>query len=176
MHMGRILPFAPRILRGYPTASTALDPAESVFLLALRWWVADIKQWVDPMPRLRQAMTMAGAADAAESIDQFMCVVARTAQRQIETHAPRCSCLSADELRLMHTARLAQGGERALAASRLAVDLLPAAAADFALGPLSGMGVLFRQAGLHFPHRAGPETPPDRTIDAWTPTPPSSLH
>ncbi|MFC7544313.1 hypothetical protein ACFQU2_39590 [Siccirubricoccus deserti] len=127
------------------------------------------------MPRLRQTMAMAGPTDAAASLDQFMCVIARTAQRQIEVHAPRCSCLSADELRLMHAARLAQGGETALAASRLGVDLLPAAAADFALGPLSGLGVLFRRAGLHFPHRAAPEAPPDRPADDWTP-PPSSLH
>jgi hypothetical protein len=176
MLMGRILPFAPRILRGYPTVTTALDPAESVFLLALRWWVADIKQWDDPMPRLRQAMAMAGVTDAAESVDRFMCVIARTAQRQIELHAPRCSCLSADEQRLMYAARLAQGGETALAAGGLAVGLLPPAAADFALGPLSGMGVLFRRAGLHFPHRAAPETPPGRSVDAWTPPAPSSLH
>jgi hypothetical protein len=176
MHMGRILPFAPRILRGYPTTTTALDPAESVFLLALRWWVADIRQWVDPMPRLRQAMTMAGVHDAAESVDRFMCVIARTAQRQIEMHAPRCSCLSADELRLVHAARLAQGGDTALAASQLGVGLMPGAAADFALGPLSGMGVLFRRAGLQFPHRAAPEAPPDRTADDRTPPAPSSLH
>lgn len=174
--MGRILPFAPRSLRGYPTAITALDPAESTFLLALRWWVADIRQWVDPMPRLREAMAKAGADDAADSVDQFMCVIARTAQRQIEMHAPRCTCLSADEMRLMHAARLAQGGDKAMATDRLAAGLMPTAAADFALGPLAGMGVLFRQAGLYFTPRAAPEAPMADPEEDWAESPPQVLH
>jgi hypothetical protein len=155
--MAQILPFTPRSLRGIPAATTALEAAESLYLLALRWWVVDVRAWADPAPRLCQAMAQAGAEAAAASVDQFMRVLARTAQRPVELHLPCCSCVAGDEQMLLHAARLAQCGEPRRAAACLTGELLPALAADFALGPLAGLGTLFGRAGLYFPHRAAPD-------------------
>jgi hypothetical protein len=122
--MGRIMPFAPRFLPEYPTATEALDPAGSVLLLGLRWWGADMKQGHDPLVRLRQATDIAGAPDAAYSVDYLMGVVLRTARRPIQIGCPRCPRLSRDEQRLIHAAGLAQAGETSQAEGALRAGML----------------------------------------------------
>jgi hypothetical protein len=147
--MDRILPFTPRILRAYPACADGLEGPEGLLLLALRWWVADMREARDPMLRLGQAMTLAGTADAAAlSVDHLMRVIARTALRPVDMHPPHCRALSGDEQRLLHAARLAQRGEAEMAEATLRGRLLSSAGASFALGPLEGIGELFSAAGL----------------------------
>jgi hypothetical protein len=138
---------------GYPDISAALDPAECVLLIAIRWWVADFRQGNDPLPRLCQAMDTAGAHDAAFSVDQLMAVFIRSARRPIAIHCPQCRGLSADEKHLLHAASLVQAGESRLAERALRTALLSAQGAEFALGPLQGLGELFAQARLFFRRR-----------------------
>ena len=63
----------------YPVITEALDTAECILLFGVRWWAADYRQGVDPMPRLCEAMRTAGPRDAAFSVDRLMAVIARTA-------------------------------------------------------------------------------------------------
>ena len=44
----------------YPDSTTGLEPAESVLLLAIRWWVADHREGEDPLPQLCEALRVAG--------------------------------------------------------------------------------------------------------------------
>jgi hypothetical protein len=143
-----------------PTARTACPPttdrlgtAESVLLLAVRWWVADFRSNLDPLPRLCGAMGIAGAHDAAFSVDQFMSIAARTARRPIAIHCPRCPNLSDDERCVLHAAGLTQAGASNLAKRVLHNGLLSADGANFALGTLEGLGELFRMAHLDFGRR-----------------------
>lgn len=171
--MGRIMPFAPRILRGYPSATEALDPAESVLLLGLRGWVADLRKAEDPMPRLMESMAEAGVPPAAASLDLFMRVIGRTARRPVELGCPHCPRLAPDEQRLLHAARLAQGCEPGLAEDALRADLLSETGAAFALGPLQGLGEIFLEAGLRLRPRSLVEladTVPE-SVTYWLPLP-----
>ena len=176
--MGRILPFAARILRAYPTSVDALDQAEGVFLLTIRSWVAAARGAEDPMPCLRQTLAAVGAVDAAASVDTLMRVIARTARRPVGLGCPRCPRLSPDEQRLLHAARLAQGGEARLAEEALRAGMLSEAGAEFALGPLEGLGEIFAEAGLRLRPRSLVE-PVDPAIgggvESWTPLP-ATLH
>jgi hypothetical protein len=176
--MGRILPFAPRFLPESPTGTEALDPAGSVFLLGLRWWVADMKQGHDPLVRLRQTMDIAGAPDAAYSVDYLMGVVLRTARRPIQIGCPRCPRLSRDERRLIHAASLAQAGETSQAEGALRAGMLSPSGAEFALGPLEGLGELMANAGLVFRRHAPPNErePHSSEIEVWMPPVPTLLH
>ena len=175
--MGRILPFAARVLRAYPTAVEALDPAEGMLLLGLRLWAAEARRAEDPMPRLRQVMAMAGAPDAAASVDALMRVVAPTARRPVELGCPRCPHLAPDEQRLLHVARLAQDGETRLAEEALRAGMLSGVGAEFAIGPLEGIGEIFAQAGLGLRPRSVVE-PADLAgggVTPWMPLP-ATLH
>jgi len=176
--MGRILPFPRRFLPKYPEAASALDPAECLLLAALRWWLAAIRQAKDPLVWLRQTMAAAGAPDAAHSVDQLMRVVARTARRQVEIGCPCCLGLSRDERRLLHAASLAQAGETARAEEVLRAGMLSAVGAEFALGPLEGLGELLASAGFIFPRRSVPEDLDlfGGDLEAWAPPIPMLLH
>jgi hypothetical protein len=144
---------------GYPDTSAALDPAECVLLIAIRWWVADFRQRNDPLPRLCEAMCTAGARDAAFSVDQLMAVFIRSARRPMAIHGPRCPGLSDDEKHLLSAARLVQGGESKMAERALRTALLSAPGAEFALGPLQSLGELFAEAKLFFVRRKPPSRP-----------------
>lgn len=169
--MGRIMPFAPRVLRGYPAAADALDEPEAVLLRCLRSWVADVRQGTNPLPRLRDAM--AGMADAAASLDMLMRVIARTAYRPVEIGCERCPRVAADEQRLLHATRLAQGREAWLAEEALRAGLLSDTGAEFALGPLQGLGEIFLEAGLRLRPRSlvEPADPAAASLSAWLPAP-----
>ena len=141
---------------GYPEASADLDPAECVLLIAIRWWVDAWRHGDDPMPRLRQGLETASADDAAFSIDALMAIVARIVRQPIAIHCPRCPHLSGDEKQLLHAASLAQAGDGHLAEKALRTALLSAQGAEFALGPLEGLGELFAEAKLFFRRRRAP--------------------
>lgn len=141
----------------YPATTADLDPVESVLLLAIRWWVADYREGDDPLPRLCEGMGHAGAHDAAFSVDRLMQVVAKTARHPIAIHCPRCPNLSGDETQLLHAASLAQSGESDRAERALRTALLSAQGAEFALGPLEGLGELLAEAKLRFRRRRSPE-------------------
>lgn len=146
--MGRIMPFAPRVLRGYPNTVEALDPAETLLLIGLRGWLADQRQSRDPLPHLGETMAAAGIPPAAASLDMIMRVMARTARRPVLIGCPHCPRLTGDEQRLLHAARLAQGQEGGMATEVLRDSFLSDTGAEFALGPLQGLGELFLTVGL----------------------------
>lgn len=140
----------------YPHRSTDLDTAEYALLIAVRWWVANHRNGTDPLPRLCQALGVAGVRDAAFSVDQLMSIVARTARHPIAIHCPCCPGLSADEMCLLHAAGIAQAGNEQLAEKALRTALLSAQGAEFALGPLEGLGELFAEARLFLRKRSAP--------------------
>ena len=158
----------------YPDRSAALDPAECVLLIAMRWWVAEHRHGVDPLPRLCEAMRTAGAHDAAFSVDRLMSVVAVSTVRPIEVCCPRCPRVSNDEKCLLHAASLAQFGDGALAEKALRAAPLSAQGAEFALCPLRGLAELFAEARLLFRRRAAPQSDPvvPGVIETWVPAAP----
>ena len=154
----------------YPDRSAELDAAECVLLTAIRWWVTDHRCGVDPMPRLCQALDTAGAHDAAFSVDRLMGVIARTVGRPIAIHCPRCPHLSEDEKSLLYAANLMQTGDGPRAEKALRTAFLSAQGAEFALGPLEGLGELFAAARLVF-HRRLPRANSSGTaqiIEPWS--------
>jgi hypothetical protein len=70
-----------------------------------------------------------------------MAIIARTTRHPVAIHCPRCPRLSRDEIHLLYVASLVQAGECALAERTLRVALLSASGAEFALGPLEGLGI-----------------------------------
>jgi hypothetical protein len=150
--MGQLIrPAAP------PVPCSTLEPAASVGLIGMRWWVSDRLAGDDPLPRLRLGMQAAGSPDAALSVDAFMGVLTRSARRQITVEQPRCPVLSADETALLAASALVQHGQPELAEKVLRNVLLSADGAVFAIGPLEGLGRLFAQARLYFRQRWRPE-------------------
>ena len=153
--MGQLIAF-PLPLAPYPNLATDLDTAERTLLIAIRWWVESYREGDDPIPRLCQDLQSAGVPDAAFSIDGLMSVVAKTATHSVEVHCPRCSNLSSDEKHLLRAASLAQADEGHLAEKALRTALLSAQGAEFAMGPLEGLGQMFLQARLFLSRRRPP--------------------
>jgi hypothetical protein len=100
----------------------------------------------------------------------------------------RCPHLSLDEKNLLRAASLAQADEGHVAEKVLRTTLLSAQGAEFAIGPLEGLGTLFAQARLFLTRRrlapqdqepgedqepSGDQGPRDDRV-AWMP--PRSLH
>jgi hypothetical protein len=176
--MAHIIPFIPAP-PSYPSRTTLLDAAERAFLIAVRWWVYAFRDGEDPVPRLCRHLHAAGARDAAFSIDALMAIVARTVRQPIAIRCPQCPHLSADETHLMHPACLVQAGQSVQAERALRTALLSASGAEFALGPLEGLGELFARACLLFSRRRSPADalPAAGVIETWTPSFPSpSVH
>lgn len=173
--MGQIIAF-PLTPVPYPDLTDDLDAAEYVLLIAIRGWVESDRQGDASIARLRQGLENAGAPEAALSIDGLMATVARAASRMVDIHPPRCPLLSWDEKHLLHAASLTQADEDRLAEKVLRTTLLSAQGAEFAMGPLKGLGDLFRQARLFLPRRRRPAD--DQALDdsrqAWSP--PQSVH
>lgn len=169
--MGQVIPFniTPPT---YPARTGLLDAAERTLLIAIRWWAAAFRHGNDPIPRLCQALEIAGAHDAAFSVDGLMAVVARTVRQPIAVHCARCAHLSEDEAHLLHAAGLAQAGESDLAECALRTALLSAPGAEFALGPLEGLGELFAAARLMFTRRRSPgeAVSPAGAVETWSPS------
>ncbi|WP_428493163.1 hypothetical protein [Rhodopila sp.] len=157
--MGQIIRLPVR-LAGYPDNSGALDPAESVLLIAVRSWVDAYRQDEDPMPRLCQSLDAAGVSDAAFSVGRLMTAVAGSAVQPMSIHRPSCRHLSNDEKRLLHAASLAQSGHDHLAETALRAALLSAEGAAGALDPLLDLAGLLGEAGMFFRRRRAPATDP----------------
>ena len=153
----------------YPDRAAELDRSECVLLIALRWWVEAYRTSEDPIPRLTQGLDIAGAGDAALSIDALMRTVARTARRPIDIHCPRCPGVSSDEAQLLHAVSLIQAGESAQAERMLCRELLSSNGASFALGPLEGLGEVFAIARMNLRRRPAPEN-----LASWSPA--GTLH
>jgi hypothetical protein len=168
--MGQIIRF-PLPASLYPTQAVDLDKAETVLLIAIRWWVASRREGEDPLPRLFQGLEKAGVHDAAFALDSLMSVVARSARRQIEVHCPRCRQLSDDETQLLHAASLAQAGDSPLAERALNQALMSAQGAEFAMGPLEALTSLFTEASLKLRRRRPRRTEPDAIAwaESWHP-------
>jgi hypothetical protein len=160
----------------YPDRAAALDPAEYILLIAIRWWVDSYRRNEDPMPRLCQGLEAAGTCDAAFSVASLMAILARTVQQPITIHCPRCPHVSADERRLLHAVSLTQAGDGHLAEKALRIALLSAQGAEFALGPLRGLGELFAEAGFFFRRRRAPaaEQAAAAAVEPWSPSAPSA--
>jgi hypothetical protein len=146
--MGQII-YLPLPTRSDPATVTGLNRAECVLLVAIRWWVAATREAEDPLPRLRQGLVIAGVPDAVPAVDALMTVIARTARRPLVIHCPRCPAVSEDEAHLLHAVSLGQQDDPRLIERALRNALLSAQGADFALGPLEGIALLFAQANLH---------------------------
>jgi hypothetical protein len=170
--MGQIIRFAAPP-HDYPTMATALDVAERLLLVAIRWWVAAFRRAEDPLPQLSADMAAAGVDDAALSVDALMAVLARTARRTIDIHCPRCPSLTEDEQRLLHATSLAQTGNAELAERVLLTALLTAQGAELALMPIEGLGHVFAMAGLFFRRRQ--PALDDCSVEGWAPPALSSL-
>jgi len=164
--MGQVIPLAVTP-HDYPATAAALDAAERVLLVAIRWWVAAFRRADDPLPQLCADMAAAGVDDAALSVDGLMSVLARTARRTIDIHCPRCPGLSEDEQRLLQVASLAQAGDVERAERVLRAALLTAQGAELALVPIEGLGHVFAMAGLFFRRRRPPQDRCD--IESWAP-------
>jgi hypothetical protein len=143
----------PVVAAGYPETAVALEPPERALLIAVRWWVADFRESEDPLPRLCQVMDVAGAHDAAFSVDQLMAVFIRSARQSMTINCPNCSDLSEDEKYLLNVASLVQAGESKIAERSLWTALLSSQGVEFALGPLRRLGELFAEAKLIFQRR-----------------------
>jgi hypothetical protein len=138
--MGQIIQL-PLSLGGYPDNSAALDPAECILLIAIRWWVDSYRRDEDPLPRLCQGLEAAGTCDAAFTIDALMAIIARTGRQPIAIHCPRCPHVSDDERLLLHAASLTQAGHSHMAEKALCAALLSAQGAEFVnsrLAPCKG--------------------------------------
>jgi hypothetical protein len=160
----------------YPDRAAELDRSECVLLIALRWWVEAYRTSEDPVPRLTQGLDIAGAPDAALSIDALMRTVARTARRPIDIHCPRCPGVSGDEAQLLHAVSLIQAGESAQAERMLCRELLSSNGASFALGPLEGLGEVFASAHLILRRRRLAPTYPQLEPASWAPGHAGTLH
>jgi hypothetical protein len=152
--MGQVIAFF--VPPAFPDLTTGLDAAECALLIAIRSWVEAHRGGEDPIPRLSQGLGSAGAPDAAFSVDGLMTVVSRALIRRVEIHCPRCPHVSLDEKRLLQAASLAQANEGHLAEKVLRTTLLSAQGAEFAIGPLEGLGELFAQARLFMTRRRLP--------------------
>jgi hypothetical protein len=176
--MGTIIRLPVRLTE-YPDTTTALEPAECVLLIAIRWWVEAFRRDEDPLPRLQHGLEIAGAREAAFSVDAVMAIVARTVRRPASIHCPRCRNLSDDEKHLLHAASLVQAGDSDLAEKTLRRALLSALGAEFALGPLQGLGELLAGAKILLCRRKPPAEacPPADTMQSWDPyAPPQQIH
>jgi hypothetical protein len=176
--MGQIIQL-PLSLGGYPDNSAALDPAECILLIAIRWWVDSYRRDEDPLPRLCQGLEAAGTCDAAFTIDALMAIIARTGRQPIAIHCPRCPHVSDDERLLLHAASLTQAGHSHMAEKALCTALLSAQGAEFALRPLQGLGELFAEARFFFRRRRSPvmEQAPAAAVEPWSPSaPPATIH
>jgi hypothetical protein len=153
--MARIIAF-PIPPTAYPDHTADLDAAESVLLTAIRSWVKSDRNNEDPIPGLRQKLEPAGAPDAALSVVGLMTVLARLVMRPVDVQCPRCPTLSIDEKHLLLAASFAQAGETRAAEKVLRTPLLSAQGAEFAIGPLEGVGELFARARLFLSRRRLP--------------------
>ena len=108
-------------------------------------------------------MDAAGVHDAAFSVDQLMAIFTHSARRPMAIHSPGCPALSDHEKQLLNAASLAQAGESKMAERALRITLLSAQGAEFALGPLHGLGELFAEAKLFFSRQRPPVSAHDLT-------------
>jgi hypothetical protein len=129
----------------------------------------------DPIPCLLQGLETAGTADAAFSTDGVMSIVARIARRPVDIRCPRCPRLPDDEKHLLRAASLAQNGDRDMTEKALRTTLLSPQAAEFAFGPLEGLGEIFAKARLFLSPRrlSGDDQAMDDSRESWSP---STLH
>lgn len=142
--------------RPYPETTDGLEAGESVFLIAIRWWVAAFKEDKNPTDHLFHGLLTAGVLDALVPLDALMDIVARTARRCIGIHCRRCPDVAEDEMHLLHAGSLSQAGKSMLAERALRATLLSAQGAEFVVGPLLEIGTLFAGAGLFFRRRRAP--------------------
>ena len=124
--------------------------AESVLLLAMRWWMADRHAQEDPWPRLRAAFRRVGAEAATPIVDPLMELIAHTARRGVIFNPPREAFLSDDEQRLLAAASLSQAVSAQPAIDELHPELLSAAGARIVTRLLEDLGETFADAGLLF--------------------------
>jgi hypothetical protein len=172
--MGQLIAF-PSPPTPYPDLAADLDKGETILLLAIRWWGESFREGEDPIPCLLEGLETAGTADAAFSIDGLMSIVARIARRPVDIRCPRCPRLSDDEKHLLRAASLAQNGDRDMTEKVLRTTLLSPQAAEFAFGPLEGLGEIFAQARLFLSRRrlSGDDHAMDDSRESWSP---STIH
>jgi hypothetical protein len=149
-----------------------LDPAERVLPIARRWWVADRHRGDDRLPRLYQALNVAGVRDGGLPADQLIRVVVPSARRLIDIGCSPCSHLFDDEKQVLNATSLRQTGKSDVTQRALRTALLSAHGAEFALGPLE----LFARAKRFLCRHAQPQMNQKRVIAVEPWLPPSTVH
>jgi hypothetical protein len=129
-----------------------LEVSERLLVWGGRTWVACCRRRHCPMAEIKGVFSRFGVTDAAASLDALLGAAAQHAIRSIAVQCPVCAQISDDEVTLLSAASAAQRHDPATAQAHLQ-SWLPAAIAEWALGPLHGLGVLFARAGLVLPLR-----------------------
>jgi hypothetical protein len=168
--MGQIIAF-PLPRTPYPDFTADLDKAESILLVAIRWWCVSFREDEDPVSRLAPDLETVGAADITFSINGLMSIVAYAVRRPVDIRCPGCPRLSDDEKHLLRAVSLTQAGDSDMAENVLRTTLLSAQGAELALGPLEGLSALFAKARLLLPRRRFPSDHQitDDSREAWLP-------
>jgi hypothetical protein len=154
-----------------PTASPdvdsfeALEIPERLLIWGARTWVFCSRTQDSAVAQLEPVFRRFGVVAAAASLDAWLCATAQTATHALEVRCPRCPNLSDDEVYLLQAAAAAQHGDFASARTQLA-RWLPAAVADWALGPVGGLAKIFKNAGLIMPLRSISDDARDRMTEA----------
>ena len=114
----------------YPDTTDALDTVESIFLLAVRRWVATRQRNGNALFHTRAGLVRAGVAAAAFPLDRFMTLAAHSTCRRVVTYCPCTPHLGRDEKLLLHSASLIQNGDSELA-SHVLQATIPQSRAPF---------------------------------------------
>jgi hypothetical protein len=148
----RAVPVAPQIPAARNFAE--LTPPERLIIWGCRIWVACYKAGKCPMQTLRDVFGRFGVHDAASSLDGILGATARYATRSVDMRCPNCPHLSPDEACLLRAAAAMQRKDTSSAWTIMMGGgwLLPAVV-DWAIGPLHGLAILFKNAGWTLPAR-----------------------
>jgi hypothetical protein len=132
-------------------AALDLGSGELFVLAALRAWVAPHRDPEGVHPDWRSLFAMAGvAAEAAQSFDRLLGIVACGATRLLDMRCCRCPGIGADEEALLRIVAALQGGDALSALDDLA-DWLPPSALTPALQGAQRFAALTAAAGLRLP-------------------------
>ncbi len=115
-----------------PAQETAsLSCGAQLFIWSLRQWVVAVKHKTPPIPLITTPYEMANCPDAPPLIDELMCFLAVSSNRQLEI---RCCCrptLSEDEMLLLSCLRLLQREQASAGATLMEHMMLPGLSRTF---------------------------------------------
>ena len=132
-------------------AASDLGAAETVFVTALRCWVAPIMHPESRHPDWQPVLRLAGLDNVSlAEFDVLMAILARSAKRMLEVRCCRCPSLGADEIAMLELVGSQQAGDAVGALSVLS-DWLPSPAIRPALLAVRHFSADMLAAGLRVP-------------------------